>query len=187
MLNRVIVGLLLICSILGAMLVLLLPDIGIAHAASTKHCMTAHWNGHAWVCVKDPPHHLVASPSKVYQESGLPVTFQLIGQSLEPRTFYEVITDLPFACDTVVLSGWFLDPVTGLPKLETVVLFNRYTYNGLLQVLAPPLVFAFADVGGNASFSVNVDGCVKRTYSLHLVSLSAQATEFSTSEKITVP
>jgi len=186
MFHRLIVGILLICSILGAMLVLVLPGIGIAHAAPAKHCMTAHWNGHAWVCAKDPPHHLVASPSKVYQEDGLPVTFEVFGQSLEPRTTYEVISDLPFACTTVVLDGYFIG-TAGLPVLEHVVVFNDDPAEPFPLVATPAPVFVFADLGGNADFSVTVDNCVKRIYTLHLVSLSAQATEFSTHEKITVP
>ena len=180
--------------IVGWMLLVTIPGLGIAHAAIAKHCYTMQWKSNHWVCTKwhkDPP-PLSGHPSKIHERAGLPASFNVTGQGLEPRTFYELLTTLPFACDFVQVDGWVMDN-RGMPVHTSFSIFDRYP--GIYGPDSPPLAtshdineaFIFADVGGNASFSLTVDGCVKRVYSVHLVSLSNQATEFSMLENISVP
>ena len=188
MLKRLIVGLLLMCS----MFLFMMPDIGIAHAASARRCYTYQWKHHHYACTswhKDPP-PLQAFPRKVHERAGLPGEVNFTGTGLEPRTFYEFLSDLPWSCDFVEVHGWEADFLTGLPSLEDRVIFNRYPIlYGAPAVLVPPEVHIFTDVGGNASFTVIFDGCVKRLdppYYVHLVSLSGNGTEFTGSVKISV-
>lgn len=171
------------------------------YAAPARHCLVASWSHRHWVCVKthrDPP-PLSTHPSKIGERAGLPSSFQVSGQGLEPRTFYEFLSDMPFACDFVSLDGWVLDDdpthtTFGLPLLESFVVFDHFPniYEAGKTPALPHrtdigIPDVFTDVGGNASFTLTVDGCVKRVYNIHLVSLSPQGTEFSTKENITVP
>ena len=215
--RKLVVTILLLLALLGVGVILSLPTLPlyIAHAQPARHCLVAVWKHHHWVCTKthkDPP-PLQAFPKKVHERAGLPGEVNFTGTGLEPRTFYEFLSDLPFACDFVEVHGWQADRVTGLPVLEDDVVFDRYP-----SIYEPELVFPvtihlfhpsedivytrsqyvetvfqtdiFTDVGGNASFSIFFDGCVKRLdppYTVHLVSLSGNGTEFTGTVKISVP